>query len=41
MQTMMKPDRPSVFDRLRRRWRPLLLAAVLLLATYIIEGTHS
>lgn len=41
MQTMMKPDRPSVFDRLHRRWRPLLLAAVLLLATYIIEGTHS
>ena len=30
MQTMMNPDRASVFDRLRRRWRPLLLAAVLL-----------
>lgn len=41
MQTMMNPDRASVLDRLRRRWRPLLLAVVLLVATYFIEATHS
>ena len=41
MQTMKNPDRKSVFDRLRRRWRPLLLAAVLLVTTYFIEATHS